>query len=224
MTGLEYDSDKDLIRKILLLFNIQSLLDNKNSRDRFNFADFKKQKWDIEHIHSQNENIESRFVEWFEMFVRYGKDDEKVRGAIVDKVGNEKYSKIIESNINKEFLEHIFGKGKVENNIKDIYDKYLHSYTAHDKIIQKLDSIKNLTLLDSHTNRSYQNAFFPTKRNYIIESDKTSTFVPLCTRNVFVKYYSTNDINPKIWSESDAGSYLEAIKETLKEYLGEIND
>lgn len=42
--------------------------------------------------------------------------------------------------------------------------------------------------------------------------------MPLCTRNVFVKYYSKNDIDSHIWSD-DANAYLEAIKESLKAYL-----
>lgn len=47
------------------------------------------------------------------------------------------------------------------------------------------NSIGNLTLLDSSTNRSYKNAVFPIKRARIITLDKEATFVPLCTKNAF---------------------------------------
>lgn len=103
--------------------------------------------------------------------------------------------------------------------IQEVYREYAKSYNNKEKLVKEIDSIKNLTLLDSGTNRSYKNAFFPTKRNCIIELDKASTFVPLCTRNVFVKYYSKNDIDSHIWSDDDANAYLEAIKESLKAYL-----
>lgn len=77
--NLEYSKDNALIKKILLLFNIQSLLNNKNSQTKFNFRDFKNEKWDIEHIHSQNESIESHFVEWLRMQLVYGLNNERIK-------------------------------------------------------------------------------------------------------------------------------------------------
>jgi len=44
--------------------------------------------------------------------------------------------------------------------------------------------------LDAETNRSYKNAVFPVKRREILNRDRDGTFVPLCTKNVFLKCYS----------------------------------
>ena len=51
------------------------------------------------------------------------------------------------------------------------------------------DNISNLALLDDETNRGYGNAMFFIKRKKIIENDKQGIFVPICTKNVFLKYY-----------------------------------
>ena len=90
-----------------------------------------------------------------------------------------------------------------------------------------LDQLGNLTLLDSNTNRSYKNALFPIKRVRIIENDKRGVFVPICTKNVFLKYYSSSSNNLLRWQDSDAEEYMDAIYTTLEQYLpkqGDRND
>ena len=79
--------------------------------------------------------------------------------------------------------------------------------------------MKNLALLDSSTNRSYKNAMFPIKRKRIIHNDGRGVFVPICTKNAFLKYYSTSLGEVMYWQEADARDYLAAMKEVLKEYL-----
>ena len=74
----------------------------------------------------------------------------------------------------------------------------------------------NLTLLDYQTNRSYHNKLFPIKREIIIERDKGEVFIPVCTKNVFLKMYSKNVTNYMQWSKEDA-EYFNEIKKTLEE-------
>ena len=62
--------------------------------------------------------------------------------------------------------------------------------------------IGNLTLLDEHTNRSYKNAVFAVKRHRLLTLDQAGIFVPLCTRNVFLKCYSPQVDNAMFWSEA----------------------
>ena len=45
----------------------------------------------------------------------------------------------------------------------------------------------NLTLLDRGTNRGYGNAVFAIKREILLDQDRSGVFVPLCTRNVFLR-------------------------------------
>ena len=81
--------------------------------------------------------------------------------------------------------------------------------------------IDNLALLDRSTNRGYKNAVFPVKRRYVLELDKTGTFVPLCTTNVFLKYYSSSIEQMMFWRSDDARAYLEAMAEMLTHFFSE---
>ncbi|MBA1128935.1 DUF1524 domain-containing protein, partial [Escherichia coli] len=94
------------------------------------------------------------------------------------------------------------------------------SYFGQDKV-SWVDELGNLALLDSSTNRSYKNALFPIKRARIIDNDKRGVFIPICTKNVFLKYYSQSVTELIHWSESDAKYYQEAIFQALKDYLPE---
>ena len=79
--------------------------------------------------------------------------------------------------------------------------------------------MQNLCLLDSSTNRSYKNDSFKEKRRKIIERELEGTFIPICTKNVFMKYY-TNDVKSiEIWNEDDRNSYFNNIEEVTKKYL-----
>ena len=75
------------------------------------------------------------------------------------------------------------------------------------------------TLLDQETNRSYGNAFFPLKRKRIIQNDELGIFVPIATKNIFLKYYSNRSSNLMNWEESDAQDYLDNIKEFVSPYI-----
>lgn len=79
--------------------------------------------------------------------------------------------------------------------------------------------ISNLTLLDESTNRSYKNAVFAVKRKRLLKRDQSGTFVPLCTRNVFLKCYSPRADNLMFWEEDDRDGYLSAITDVLTDFF-----
>lgn len=183
--NLEY-GDKN-IKKILLLFNIQTLLNNKKSNSRFQFDRYKKESWDIEHIRSQTDAMPSKPEEKTAFINEHCHDE------------NEKHALL-----------------KSDENFKNFYSDLRTKIEGAD--FEKA-SIANLALLDSTTNRSYKNAFFQQKRKTILDNDMNGTFIPICTRNVFMKYYTENPDNLYQWTEHDAEDYLNAIKETLKDFL-----
>ena len=79
------------------------------------------------------------------------------------------------------------------------------------------NGLGNLALLDAETNRSYKNALFAVKRKTIIERDKGEVFIPVCTKNVFLKMYS-DEVglkNMQRWDTVDAECYLDEIKRVL---------
>ena len=91
-------------------------------------------------------------------------------------------------------------------------------YSINTETEQK-DDISNLTLLDATTNRSYGNSFFPIKRKRIIENDSKGIFVPIATKNLFLKYYSRKLGDVMHWNDNDAQDYLEAIKTMLRNFF-----
>jgi len=79
--------------------------------------------------------------------------------------------------------------------------------------------IANLTLLDQHTNRSYKNAVFAVKRQRLLNLDQAGIFVPLCTRNVFLKCYSPRVDNVMFWGKPDQAGYEAAITSALVDFF-----
>ena len=76
------------------------------------------------------------------------------------------------------------------------------------------DKLKDLEYVDGNVSNPS-----PVKRNKIIELEKEGKFIPLCTRNVFLKFYSNSDNQPYYWSLDDKISYFAALKVVLKPYL-----
>jgi len=99
--------------------------------------------------------------------------------------------------------------------------------------------IWNFALLDSSTNRGYGNAIFAAKRRFILGKDQGKkiiiddklenieikvedgeiAFVPPCTKNVFLKYYTPLPNNLREWNKIDAENYKKNIKEVLSKFL-----
>lgn len=222
----ERSSDKRIIRRILLLFNLETILQSKKSHIRFPFDKYKTEKWDIEHINPQNpfDKIE-HYVEWcidsleyltgekftvldlqkdqdfFEekyevMIINLSDDDKKVIDLIIDILN-----------------DPIDFKPKTEELAFQLFNRFKGAES------DSPNHISNLTLLDALTNRSYGNSLFPIKRNTIIKNDCSGVFVPICTKNVFLKYYSKKMSDVMFWKEADGKAYFENIKDTLSQYL-----
>ena len=146
--NISYEISNDRkIRKLLLLFNIATLVCKSEKQYRFPFDIYKgetgdKVKWDIEHIHA----------------------------------------------------------------------------TA-DETDEADDSLGNLTLLDAQTNRSYQNKPFIEKRKIIIERESKGLFVPLCTKNIYLKVYSKDISDMDNWVNDDKEDYIGAMEHILESFF-----
>lgn len=199
LEDLEYGDWR--IKNILLLHNIHTMLSNKNETSRFPFDRFKKDKWDIEHIHAvateMPKNKQHR-IDWLNNSKEYINDDEKLTSSISDFV----------SSYDEKTKENPESFDELANSVLDYYSKKSNIETD-------INDLSNLVLLDSGTNRSYKNAVFPAKRKTIINKEKEGTFIPVCTKNVFLKYYTPDLEQMTFWGESDRKHYFENIKATL---------
>lgn len=215
LSQLNYENGSDIkkIRIALLLFNITSLLNNSDSNARFQFERFKTEQWDIEHIRSVTSNMPNKKVDqekWLEQIYEYLSDDKLFnKNRLTDeKLNTESF---------KNEINHIL-KTKSYDSFEDIH-KRITAWYDQDGNDEIDNSIGNLTLLDSSTNRSYKNAIFPIKRQTIIALDKKATYVPLCTKNVFLKYYSKNIDDMLYWKTKDAEDYQRAMVNIITDFF-----
>jgi len=226
---LNYNGDSEKIRKILLLFNIQTLLDNDNSNQRFPFELYKENNWDIEHIRSQNpQTLEpGKQRPWLSLMLHYFTGIFDLKS--VEKTFIEEQINSLEEN-EKKFAERIYlilSKEQINQDdfhtLKDDLFRYFDDLGNHEDVDDP-DNISNLVLLDFATNRSYQNAPFPVKRKEIINRDLNGVFIPLGTKNVFLKGYSTKVRDLLSWGKSDAKEYLESIYKVLTPIINNIKE
>lgn len=200
LDNLEYGYDSNKIRSILLLFNLATLLDSSRSNLRFQFDSFKSEKWDIEHVRSVASNPPIRHhdrVEWMQHCLGY---------LEIQSVEIELCTEI------KRFVS-LGQKDASEMNFEELYERVLQVFNEGDEDVD--NGISNLTLLDQSTNRSYKNAVFAVKRQKLLSLDQSGVFVPLCTRNVFLKCYSPQVDNVMFWSKEDRDAYKEIMIQTL---------
>ncbi len=221
---LKYEDNKDEIKEILLLHNLQSYSDEK-LRFPFNLYDGGK-NYDIEHIHATAEekaDKKSR-IEWYKIN----------KSAIFHKKEKLKDSKDSKSfdlfdSFEKSYrVNHfdIFNKDEEFNKLREIMIKDNLDNEKED--LSKDDGIKNLCLLDSTTNRSYKNSLFITKREMILkkakgEMNKEYYVYPLllCTERIFLKFYSNvdSDDNLNFWTLKNREAYLKDISKKVTEFL-----
>lgn len=230
----EDGTNKGESRPLLLFHNIQTVVNQNRAQQanekyklgvfyKFPFHLYKSEGWDVEHICSSTDNDMSEDKtrkEW--LLNAYMVADEAYRGKIEAcyKAGDE----------------------EAESLFNEIWGHFKEDESWEDK---EKNQIGNYALLDSSTNRSYRNAIFPAKRRAIISKDRgvkmplptlvnghltvndesrweaaDTSFVPPCTRQVFLKYYSPAIGDSNSWTRSDAEAYkrdIRACVEKLKE-------
>lgn len=208
LDNLSYSKDSQRIRSVLLFFNLFTMVQSKTD-SRFSFKQYKDPKihWDIEHIHARATDEEIRAI----------KDPDKRKDFLesLKKQFEEINDQEAVQKINQFILTEVSTNNINEDEFLDFCCKITDKYGNYDE-----NGIGNLTLLDAETNRSYHNALYPIKRIRIIERDKGEVFIPVCTKNVFLKMYSSNFSNMMEWTKDDAEDYLSAMKKALVEEAG----
>jgi hypothetical protein len=212
---------------ILLLHNVETIIqqnqkmveDKKYSLPNFTkfpFHLYKKENWQVEHIRPN-------------------------AGDKLDKEENKKlYLSLAKDYVSDEL------KKDIDNYIDGVDDKKDFSEIL-DEVLKSGDTLAdedknkiwNFVLLDESTNKEYGNQIFPIKRAFISNKEKgfkvtyswknnqikpsapvkEIAFVPLCTKNVFSKFYTEMPTSMVNWTKVDAEKYWEDICEKLKYYF-----
>lgn len=202
---LDYHKDYNRICRILLLFNVQSIISYR-VRQRFPFNEYNNEEWSIEHIHAQNseglKTVELQ-LEWLQKHLpslkaihRDEPDNELVR-AVEKTIDDGRF-------IRSDF-EDIFRR--VVNDLSDTTDT------------DYINTLPNLALLSCGHNTCLSNSTFDVKRNLIIKMDKSGEFIPYCTKMTFLKYYeNSSDVQVHFWGQKDREAYLQAIQHVIAPY------
>ncbi len=208
--ALDYNDDAENINTVLLLFNVLTVMNKCNAYSRFRFDEYQKNEWSLEHIHAQNAegilNSADTMLAWIDEHLISFK-------TFVDSEGSDKYKRIVN------MLETFDRKHITQDSFTRLFDEI--SREIESDYGSDMNNISNLALLDRNTNSALSNSFFDVKRRKIVEKDRNGEFIPICTRNVFLKYYSEDASQIHYWSQKDRSDYLHAIKNTLAEYLQE---
>lgn len=202
--ALQYDDVKE-VKRVLLLFNVITSINTGNVYARFPFDEYQKNVWTLEHIHAQHSqglDSQEKWEIWIQEHLKSFRS-----------FGDEKYMKLAS------WLEQV----KPESLKRESFDALFHkvlSVVEEDYGNSGMHSISNLALLNKTINSSLNNSLFDVKRMRIVELDKKGAFIPLCTRNVFLKYYSKDVSHIHYWTDADRTDYVDSIKETIYEFLG----
>ncbi|GGA96001.1 DUF262 domain-containing protein [Mucilaginibacter rubeus] len=211
-----YDSPEDgeykkEIHNLLLLHNVIATLNSDKELARFPFNLYKQtkrtKKWSLEHIHAQNSDVITNPVNqklWLSDHVRS-----------LRSINTELYSGTIERM--KRLLEK---KSLAQDEFNSIFDAVNKIYnTKTDLADNSIHKIGNLCLVDADTNAHLNNSVFDVKREKIKKREVDGHYIPLCTRNAFLKAYTSFPQNNYVWDEKDRKNYIENIQTTLDPFL-----
>lgn len=218
---INYNNDTKGLKKIFLLHNIAtSAITQKAQKNRFPFNLYKKMEkdggWSIEHIHAQQSKDmkeQNSIRKWLEDTYAVIKDIKKI-----DLEPSNQTEDLTAVSINEDY------KKKISNLLdQERIDEEEFNQLKND-LIQAFDSesvhiLDNLALLSKKQNSSLNNAIFPVKRKKILELEKEGMYIPITTKNIFLKYYTSSDLQPFYWSKADKENYYKDIEEKLKPYL-----
>ena len=210
---------KDKLKHLLVLYNIEYIIqknkDVGNSYILFPFDLFKSEKWDIEHVDSFTTNPLTEIEQQKEWLIT-ALADLKEYGIVYSE--KEKITEAEAAKIDS-FLEDQ-DSTVTFNEIKLIVSKLAGEYLPSEEVKKDVkNTIGNLTLLNADINRGYGNSIFPSKKKQINKKDAEGRFIPICTKNVFLKNFIGVNNTSISWSETDMKQYRKNIVDVLDKFL-----
>lgn len=216
VASLTYKSTKTA--NVLLLMNAETVRRNENSSERYSFDAHAQRSWSLEHIHAQNSqglNTVEQWSAWLKEH-RAALDALDLPTEVLDVVRGRIDAALptITSETFEPLHREITGLFSAEGDEVDRDDPGAEEHS-------EIDSITNLALLARSDNSVLNNSVFEVKRREVIDLDREGAYIPPCTRNVFLKYYTNEHAQLHFWGRKDRDDYLAAILDALRPYLAE---
>lgn len=218
---LNYEKHSAYIQCVLLLFNVETIRQKGDENIRFPFDRYKNEgTWSLEHIHAQNsENLKTNqeWKDWLEIHKK------SLEGLEVSSEGKKQIDDVI-SRMNEviSHIDEIGYKGSIRDEFNAVAPDVINILSDGDDKSQ-MHTLSNMALLTVGENATLNNSTFDVKRMKIIDMDKAGDYIPICTRNVFMKYYSSSDTKLHFWSEEDRKGYIRAMNNVLYDHIEKID-
>ncbi|MBK6532957.1 MAG: DUF262 domain-containing protein [Deltaproteobacteria bacterium] len=206
---LSYEDSPEHCLRLLRLMNVESVRRLKHSGERYSFRAHKREKWSLEHIHAQHADGLTKREQWEEWLRQHRAALGALPGVAV--AGRDALVARIDASFDDLNRQTFLA----------LSQQVVEFFTlAGDAPADALHEISNLALLSSGANSALGNAVFEVKRRRILELDRAGAFLPICTRRVFLKYYTAADAQQvHFWGAQDRADYLDAMLDVVKPYL-----
>lgn len=217
IAGLTYQNSTKANRALLLM-NVETVRRNEHSSERYSFNAHAARLWSLEHIHAQHSEGLNTVEQWTSWLNEHRKALDALDLPAQERLALQNRIDAALPTISKETFD-------------TLHYELVQLFTASgdpDEVDQpedadrhEVDSIANLALLARDDNSVLNNSVFEVKRRHVINLDQSGSYIPVCTRNVFLKYYDHEAGSQQIhfWGPADREAYLEAMRIKLNPYL-----
>lgn len=216
--NLTYEANKAAVQIVLLLFNVLTAMQSPDYRFAFEYVYPLEEGASIEHIFPQTPRID-------EIVSLYEAENGKSKDVVMQRANA---VKAFVENVKSEFAQ--IGKSIPEKDPEGTDDSLALWWAALLEILginsASVQGIGNLAMISKNLNTKLTNNMFFAKQERIKEFDKLGEFIPICTHNAFLKYYSIGGdqsggrkTSGVFWEEKDMAYHLKSIKGVLKKYL-----
>ena len=211
---LTYASAGKKCTEVLLLMNVESVRQRIESSERYSFKAHASAAWSLEHIHAQNAEPLRTAEQWTEWLRRHcdalasiPTSNQSERDGLLDD---------IHTALNASTL--------TESRFRSLEQRVFQNFSLGEPDNDEVHSISNLALLPKDINSALSNSVFEVKRREILKRDKEGSYIPACTRDAFLKYYTKVEAHQiHFWGPQDREGYLKAMLELVDRFLIKSN-
>ena len=223
---LEYGKDNSKIEYLLLLFNVLSAIETQGNQNlRFPFHRYTKTSWSLEHINAQHSDDPMKDIKYISIWVNETVSELENINHLENptKIATEiDFLKTLRDKIKEEPKKQLSQSEIASfNNVREKIEAFFITEADGGSTEESMHTIENLALLSGKDNSSLNNAIFPVKSKKIFQLEKEGSFIPQCTKNVFLKVYSKSYTPPYRWSKQDREDYISEIKRVFNDYFKE---
>lgn len=203
------EADKPVMEKILLLFNVESVCILKNSTERYSFDAHKAETgWSLEHIHAQESEGLNNEKDWSEWLQEHRKSLKELSFGHLDA---EKAKDFVTTR--EVLIKNIDSALRSITRVQflNLFPQVV-SLLSESGEIDYLHTMSNMALLSRNMNSAFRNSTFAVKRAKMLDKDRQGEYIPICTRRVFLKYYTETERQQlSFWGKVDRDAYIERL-------------